>query len=116
MTSTNPGPELGTHKYQGPFTTSHDYQEVGEREGKRMYTLLTVASLFGIHLFLVHKRNNPSIIHFVFHNIHLSYYTSLFVHFWIVITNFALLDYCNIFNLYGNVLHIPQYIIYNTHG
>ena len=27
----------------------------------------------------------------------------------------VLLDYCNIFNLYGNVLHILQYIIYNTH-
>ena len=36
-----PRPELGAHRYQGPFATSHDYQEVGEREGKRMCTLLT---------------------------------------------------------------------------
>ena len=78
-----------------------------------MYTSYLSPVFF--HLFLVHKNYYPSIIHFVFHNIHLTYYTSLFVHFWIAITNFVLLDHCNIFNLGSNVFHIPQYIIYNTH-
>ena len=89
-------------------------KKLGKEKVRGCVHFLPVTSLFGIHLFLVHKKY-PSIIHFVFHNIHLSYYTSLFAHFWIVITNFALLDYCNIFNLYGNVFRIPQYIIYNTH-
>ena len=76
---------------------------------------LPVTSLFGIHLFLVHKNYYPSIIHFCFHSIHLIYYTILFVYFLVAITNFVLLDHCNIFNLDKNVFHIPQSVIYNTH-
>ena len=33
MPPANPRPELGAHRYQGPFATSHDYQAVREREG-----------------------------------------------------------------------------------
>ena len=38
MPLANPRPELGAHRYQGPFATSLDYQEVGEGEGKSVYT------------------------------------------------------------------------------
>ena len=94
MPPANPRPELGAHRYQGPFATSHDNQEVREH-------FLPVTSLFGIHLFLVHKNYYPSIIHFCFHNIHLIYYTILFVHLLVAITNFVLLDHCNIFVRFG---------------
>ena len=90
-------------------------KKLGKEKVKVCVHFLPVTSLFVIHLFLVHKTNNPIIIHFVIHNIHHSYYTSFFVHLCIVFTNFALLDYCNIFNLYEDVFHVPQYIIYNTH-
>ena len=46
MQPANPRPELGAHRYQGPFATSHDYQEVREREGKSMCTLLTCDQSF----------------------------------------------------------------------
>ena len=64
-----------------------------------MHKFLTCTSLFGTHLFLVHKNYYPSIIQLLFENIHLSHDASLVVHFWIVITYFALVDYSNILNL-----------------
>ena len=100
---------------KGPLQYPMITKKLGKEKVRGCVHFLPVISLFRIHLFLVHKRNNPSIIHFVFLNIHLCYYTRLFACFWIVITNFVLLDYCNIFNLYGNEFHIPQHIIYNTH-
>ena len=88
-------------------------KKLGKEKVRVCVHFLPVTSLFGIHLFLVHKNYYPSIIHFCFHNIHLSYYTILFVHFSVAITNFVLLVYCSIFNL--DVFHIPQSVIYNTH-
>ena len=37
----NRRPEFGGNRYKVHFATSTDYQGVGEREGKRMCTLLT---------------------------------------------------------------------------
>ena len=33
MPPANPRPKLGAHRYQGPFATNHDYQQVIQREG-----------------------------------------------------------------------------------
>ena len=46
MPPANPRPELGAHRYQEPFATCHDYQEVREREGNNMCTLLTCDQSF----------------------------------------------------------------------
>ena len=67
---------------------------------------LPVTSLFGIQLFLVHKKYYPSIIQLLFENIHLSHDASLVVHFWIVITHCALVYYSSILNLKLNAFDI----------
>ena len=71
-----------------------------------MYTFLPVPSLFGIHLFLVHKNYYPSIIQLLFENIHLSHDASLVAHFWFVINHFVLVYYSSILNLKLNAFDI----------
>ena len=41
MPPANPRQETGAHRYQGPLVTSHDDQEVRERDGNRMCALFT---------------------------------------------------------------------------
>ena len=80
---------------KGPLQHPMITKKLGKEKVRVCVHFLPVTSLFGIHLFLVHKNYYPSIIHFVFHNIHLTYYISPFVHFWVAITNFVLLDHCS---------------------